>query len=198
KKKSFPQNFFKWFISPSTAEEREKQYVRGRLAEAMRTTTGQVVDDQLGRAEEHWIDFVEITACTREQLGEGGAVIGRRGGRHLGSNLGEDGIIGAHPQDHAAAVEDGIVDTAHRDQVVGRGRRQRGDAVAGYYLSQVKFQFVALVQRHLHRAGHHLHAARGAGRRGDQQGQPAGREPHALGKVGDDYIVGELVGLEDA
>src|SRR3984957_3035891 len=87
-------------------------------------------DDNLGRAEQHGIDGVEVAFETLEDLGKRSAEIA---GRAAGKRLRETLRILGRPGDielRASAVADRIVGAAHRTDKVGMGWIKRRGAHA--------------------------------------------------------------------
>src|SRR5580693_4730196 len=105
-------------------------------------------NDDLGRAEQHGIDRVEVAFETLEDLGKRSAEIA---GRAAGKRLRETLRILGRPGDielRASPVDDRIVGAAHRTDKVGMGWIKRRGAHAIDNALERKLELMRLVQRH--------------------------------------------------
>ena len=167
-------------------------------AECMALAALQVVKDDLRRAEEHRINLVEIAAVALENGGKGRPMIGRGRRRHLRADLGKLVVRCPNPDGDAAAVQDRVVGSPNRLQIVRGDRRQRRGAKAGNDLRQVKLQFIEFVQRCLHRTGHDLDTPGQTGRGCGQQGQFGRFKLQLFAEKIHHRVVGQLARLQDA
>ena len=113
-------------------------------------------DDDLGGAEQHGIDGVEVAFEPLEDLSKRRAEIARHA---TGKRLSESLRIVSGPGDielRASAVDDRIVGAAHGADKIGMRRTERRGAHAVDDAPERKFQLMRLVQRHFQHARDHL------------------------------------------
>src|SRR5271157_6384953 len=118
--------------------ERPRQYVGFNTAERVAPSCLQVLEDDLGRAEQEGIDGVEVVVVTGEDRREWFAMITRGGRRDLRSDLLEAFIIAGDVQDHASTVKDRVVGPPDGRQVSARDGRQRRRTMGRLDPSQVE------------------------------------------------------------
>src|SRR5208282_4527255 len=87
-------------------------------AERVAPSCLQVLEDDLGRAEQEGIDGVKVVVITGEDRREWLAMVTRRGRRDPRSDLLEAFIIAGDVQDHASAVKDRVVGPTDGRQVI--------------------------------------------------------------------------------
>src|SRR5208337_5389543 len=109
----------------SSRPERPRQYVGFNTAERVAPSGLQVLEDDLGRAEEEGIDGVKVVVVAGEDRREWLAMVTRRGRRDLRSDLLEAFIIAGDVEDHASTVKDCVVGPADGRQVIASDGGQR-------------------------------------------------------------------------
>src|SRR5438094_9738781 len=98
--------------SQSTLGAREEGALkdfRSDLAEGLASSRLQIMEYDLGRAEKHGIDLVEIMVIALENGGKRLAVVGRSTRWHAGADVRDLVVVGANPQANPAAIKNGIV-----------------------------------------------------------------------------------------
>src|SRR6185312_283069 len=153
--------------------------VWSKFARMERGAGVEVGNDHLGGAEQHGIDFIEVAAGRRENLGKRQAVGRARRARQLLRQLLRRLISTAHEQLYASTVDDGVVGAAHGADEIRNWRRDRRGADAVLDMLERKVQLVRFVQRNLKDARGDLHGAGEAARRGVEDGEIGGL--HATG-----------------
>ena len=141
-------------------------------------------EPDLGRAEQHRIDLVEVPV----RLPRGPCRTARRSRRDAedGQALDErlELVVGRVDGElDLAAVEDRVVRAPDRLRVGARHRRQRAGPEAAHHAPDVEVELVQLVQRGLDDARGDLDAAGEARRRREQQREVGRRHAGALGHV---------------
>ena len=148
---------------------------RAQPAKSVRAAAAEVDQRHYRRTEQQRIDAVKVVIIPLENLAERLAVIGRRSTGNPRAEVLQLGVVRPHPQRHLATIQDRVIRPADARQVVGRNRRQGGDAISAVNAGQVKSHFMQFVQAGLHGSRDHLDRSRQAGGPRDQQGQLAGR-----------------------
>ena len=98
--------------------ERPRQDVGFNTAERVAPSCLQVLEDDLGRAEQEGIDGVIVVVVSGEDRREWFAMVTRRGRRDLRSDLFDTFIIAGEVQDHASTVKDRVVGSTDGRQVI--------------------------------------------------------------------------------
>src|SRR5262245_5290207 len=86
--------------------------------------------DHLGRAEQHWIDGVEVALEALENLGKGSAVIARALTRQRLRELARVARRASNEEMDPPGIDDGVVGATHRGDEIGMRRRERRRAEA--------------------------------------------------------------------
>src|SRR5262249_38653299 len=134
------------------------QNLRLYTAECMGLAGLQIVEDDLGRAEEHRVDLVKVLSVSIEDRRKRGTVIWRSRRGNLRANLQQRPFVGVNPEVDPAAVENCIVGPTDRFQIAHRAGGQRRRTKAGNNLRQVELEFVQFVKRRFQRAPDDLQA----------------------------------------
>ncbi len=111
--------------SPRATAERSPEHLGVEAAGTEDASGGQVVDDDLRRAEEHPVDLVELVAGALEDLVERGAVVRRCRGRQALDHRGDLGVVGVDGEVGAGAIENAVVRPPDGAKVVLRHRGER-------------------------------------------------------------------------
>src|SRR5438132_8450718 len=102
-------------IGQSTLGAREEGALkdfRSDLAEGLASSRLQIMEYDLGRAEKHGIDLVEIMVIALENGGKRLAVVGRSARWHAGADRRNLFIVVPNPDANPAAVQDSIIGPA--------------------------------------------------------------------------------------
>src|SRR5262245_21364571 len=109
--------------------ERAGEHVRVGASEGVDLPRIEVLEHDLGGAEEVRVDLIEVVVVPGEDGGERLAVVARGAGGYLGADCLEAGIVAGHGEDDTGSVKDGVVRPADRGQIVGGHRRKWGRAL---------------------------------------------------------------------